>query len=55
MRHVISIVLIVGAFLAGSTGWGPLYFGAPVIGMALLLAALGLEVLFWRRVVRERR
>lgn len=54
MRHVISIVLIVCAILAAGASWGPLYFGTPILGVALLLTAVVLESLFWRRTVRKR-
>lgn len=54
MRHVISIALIVGAILAAAAAWGPLYFGAPVFGVSLLLAAVSLELLFWLNADKKR-
>ncbi|HKJ10445.1 MAG TPA: glycosyl transferase family 39 [Gammaproteobacteria bacterium] len=53
MRHAIGILLIVGAILAAGAGWGPLFLGAPVVGVALLLTALGLEVWVWRNFFRK--
>lgn len=55
MRHLVSIVLIVGALAAFAASLGPLYFGALVIAVALLVAAVCFEAMFWRRVVQKRR
>lgn len=55
MRHLITVALMVAALLAYAAGLGPLFFGAPVVGSVLVLAALILEVAAWRRVIRHRR
>lgn len=54
MKHLISLALLVAATLAYVAGYGPLFFGAPVLGALLLLAGAALEVSFWRRLLRVR-
>lgn len=51
MRHLITFLLLVAAFIAYMAGWGPLFFGAPLVGSALCAGGLILEVMFWRRVI----
>jgi hypothetical protein len=55
MRHLISLALLLGALVAAVAGVGPFFFGAPIIGGALLLLAVVLEISFWRHLVRKRR
>lgn len=51
MRHLITFLLLVAAFIAYMAGWGPLFFGAPLMGSVLCAGGLILEVMFWRRVI----
>jgi hypothetical protein len=52
MRYLISSVFFVAAALAYMFGVGPAFFGAPLLGSALLLLGLGLEISAWRRLRR---
>lgn len=54
MRYLISTVFFAAAALAYVFGIGPAFFGAPLLGSALLLIGLALEVSFWRRLRRGR-
>jgi hypothetical protein len=54
MKHLISLALLLAATLAYAAGYGPLFFGAPLLGALLLLAGVALEVGFWRRLLRAR-
>ncbi|WP_082547611.1 hypothetical protein [Rhodanobacter sp. Soil772] len=53
MKHLIGLALLLGAAAAYATGVGPFFFGAPLMGGALLAAAFALEVFFWRRILRK--
>jgi hypothetical protein len=55
MRHLISIALLIVGAAACAVGFGPLFFGQPLLGGALLLAGLCLEMGFWLRLLRARR
>jgi hypothetical protein len=44
----------VAAILVYAVSYGPLFFGAPLLGALLLLAGLALEAGFWRRLLRAR-
>ena len=50
MRHLITLALFLGAVFAYLFGLGPLVFGASLLGWALVLAGLALEIAFWRRL-----
>ncbi|MEP7186730.1 MAG: glycosyl transferase family 39 [Rhodanobacter sp.] len=53
MRYLTSTVCFAAAALAYVLGIGPAFFGAPLLGSALLLLGLGLEIAFWRRLRRS--
>lgn len=53
MRHLISIALLIAAVAAYAFGFGPFFFGAPLLGTVLLLIGFGLEITFWLRVRRR--
>jgi len=55
MRHLITLALFLGAVFAYFLGWGPLVFGAPVLGWVLVLAGLSFEIAFWRRLSGKNR
>lgn len=52
MRHLIGIAFLVVAGAAYVFGVGPLFFGAPLMGVVLLLIGAGFEIGFWRRLKR---
>jgi hypothetical protein len=54
MKHLINLALLLAATLACAAGYGPLFFGAPLLGALLVLAGAALEVSFWRRLRRAR-
>lgn len=51
MRHLITFLLLVAAVAAYTTGFGPLFFGAPLVGYVLVATGLALETVGWRRVL----
>ena len=53
MQHVISVLLLVVAWCVYSLGYGPLFFGAPFVGIALVAVGVALEVWVWFRLRRE--
>jgi hypothetical protein len=53
MRYLTSTIFFAAAALAYVFGIGPSFFGAPLLGSALLLLGLGLEITFWRRLRRD--
>lgn len=52
MRQLITFLLLIAAVAAYTTGFGPLFFGAPLIGYVLVAAGLILEVTVWRRALQ---
>lgn len=52
MRYLISTVLSSAAVLAYVFGPRPALFGAPLLGSALLLIGLALEITTWCRLLR---
>ncbi|MHB1058234.1 MAG: glycosyl transferase family 39 [Rhodanobacter sp.] len=54
MRHLISGIVLLAAMAAYANGMGPFFFGAPVIGGMLLVVAVALEVVFWRRLAGKK-
>jgi len=52
--HLTSLALVAAATRAYAAGYGPLFFGAPMLGALLLLGGVALEVSFWRRLLRVR-
>lgn len=54
MRYLTSTMFFAAAALAYVFGIGPALFGAPLLGSALLLLGLVLEITFWRRLRRGR-
>lgn len=52
MRYLTSTVFFVAAAVAYIFGIGPAFFGAPLLGSALLVLGLGLEISFWRQLRR---
>lgn len=53
MRHLISIALLAAAIAVYSVGFGPLFFGQPILGIVMVLVGLGLEAAFWLRLRRS--
>lgn len=53
MRHLITFAILLAAVTAYVSGVGPLFFGAPLIGTALVLAGVFLELAFWLRLFRR--
>jgi hypothetical protein len=53
MKHLISFALLAGAAIAYAGGMGPFFFGSPVLGGALLVGAVALELSFWLRIFRR--
>ena len=54
MQHAISVLLLAAAWFVYSLGYGPLFFGAPVVGVALVAVGVALEVWVWLRWRREK-
>lgn len=54
MRHLITCALFVAAVCVCTVGYGPLFFGMPLLGAVLVAAAFGCELLTWRRVMHAR-
>lgn len=52
MRHLITLCLLVAAVAAYTSGFGPLFFGAALVGHVLVAAGVVLEVAVWRRMLR---
>jgi hypothetical protein len=55
MRHLITLAFFLGAAFAYFLGFGPLVFGAPVLGWVLVLAGLSIEIAFWRHLSGKRK
>ena len=55
MRHLITFALFAAAAVTYIAGIGPLFFGAPLIGIVLVGAGLVLESVFWFRVLESRK
>jgi hypothetical protein len=53
MRHLITFATFLAAVAAYVSGIGPLFFGAPLVGTALVLAGVLLELAFWLRLFRR--
>ncbi|WP_130617219.1 glycosyl transferase family 39 [Dyella amyloliquefaciens] len=51
MRQLVTFLLLIGAVAAYTTGFGPLFFGAPLVGYVLVAMGLILEVAVWRRAL----
>lgn len=52
MRHLTTFAIVLAAIAAYAFGVGPLFFGAPLLGTALVLAGVLLELAFWLRLLR---
>lgn len=55
MYRLVTVLLFIAAAVICIVGFGPLFFGAPLIGVVLIAAGLACEVLGWRRIVRTRK
>ena len=53
MRHLITFAIFLAAVTAYAFGIGPLFFGTPLVGSALVLAGVLLELAFWLRLLRR--
>lgn len=53
MRHLITLAIFLAAVAAYAFGVGPLFFGTPLVGTALVLAGVLLELAFWLRLLRR--
>ena len=45
MKHAITVLLLAAAWFVYSLGYGPLFFGAPAVGVVLVAVGLALEAL----------
>ena len=55
MYRLITVLLFLAALVVTAVGFGPLFFGAPLIGVVLVAAGVACEILGWRRIVEARR
>ncbi|RDS81676.1 glycosyl transferase family 39 [Dyella monticola] len=55
MYRLITVLLFIAALVVTVLGFGPLFFGAPLIGIVLVAAGLACEICGWRRIVQVRR
>lgn len=53
MRHLINFAIFLAAVAAYVFGVGPLFFGTPLVGSALVFAGVLLELTFWLRLFRR--
>ena len=50
MRHLVTAVLFIAAVVAYSSGYGPLFFDAPLLGSLFVAAGVLFELIAWWRV-----
>ena len=53
MRDLVTLLLFVAALAVFAGGNGPMFFGAPLIGLVLVGAGIVLEVVAWWRLTHR--
>lgn len=53
MRHLITFAIFLAAVLAYVFGFGPLFFGMPLVGAVLVFAGVLFELASWLRLLRR--
>jgi hypothetical protein len=53
MRHLVTLLFFAAATVAYVSGYGPLFFGAPLSGSLLVAAGVLFEFVAWRRMAKR--